>query len=139
VSIGIVHQQIILWVDTSFHSGIPCHDKLYLVVCCVAQENRKPHHEYIDRKKESVISHLWNSEICYSNLTKFAAEIPLNYATLPAKFKANHTKIQLSTFVLNSWFFSRKSRTYAHIKGLLQHIFYQFLLDSDKDLWVMKN
>ena len=46
------------------------------IVCCAAQEAGTPHHGYIDRKKENVISHLCISVIPYLIETKFATEFP---------------------------------------------------------------
>ena len=60
-------------------------------MCRAAQESGAPHREYIDRKKENVISHFCISVISYPIETKFTAELPANKGSLHSKFEGNHS------------------------------------------------
>ena len=48
----------------------------HTVLCCAAQEAGVSHREYIDRKKEDAISHLFSPVISNPIGTSFTAEVP---------------------------------------------------------------
>ena len=93
----------------------------HTIVCRVAQEAGAPHREYINRKKENVISHLCSSVIPYPIGAKFATDVPTNYGSLHTKFEDNRSSHFRDTsehnFVLISSFFSSTSfRTLRKIR-----------------------
>ena len=55
----------------------------------MAQEAGTPHREYIDRKKENVVSHICSSVVPNPIGTKFVTEVPVREGSLHTNVEEN--------------------------------------------------